>query len=52
MKEVNIYIKESCDALDTKDGYYIAVMTTQGGKRKFSNYFYCCPIKIYLKHKK
>lgn len=39
MKEVNIYIKESCDTLDTKDGYYIAVMTTQGGKRKFSNSF-------------
>lgn len=39
MKEVNIYIKESCDALDTKNGYYIAVMTTQGGRRKFSNSF-------------
>ena len=39
MKEVNIYIKESCDSLNTKDGYYIAVMTTYGGKCKFSNSF-------------
>lgn len=39
MKEVNIYIKESCDSLDTKEGHYTAVMTTQGGKCKFSNSF-------------
>ena len=39
MKEVNIYIKESCDSKVTKSGYYIAIMTTTGGKRKLTNSF-------------
>ena len=39
MKDVNIYIQESCDSIDSKNGSYIALMTTQGGKCRFSNSF-------------
>lgn len=39
MKEVNIYIQESCDSMNTKNGQYTAIMTTQGKKVQISNTF-------------
>ena len=38
MKEVNIYIKESCDAFTT-NGYYDALLTTHGKELRFSKSF-------------
>ena len=39
MKEVNIYIKDSCDGLYSKEGNYDALLTTQGKELRFSKSF-------------
>lgn len=37
MKEVNIYIKESCDSMSTKEGSYDVLLTTVGKESRFKN---------------